>query len=70
MDDVAKVRGKKVERTRPPFEHQQSDTPLMGLEQLASPGTQESVMSVESQNVSLEDDVSTSFRTERGISMV
>ena len=69
-DDQRKDPRKEEERTRPPYESHRSDSQLLGLEQLASPGTQESVASVESQNISLEDDRSTSLRVERGISMV
>ena len=61
---------KEEERTRPPYESHRSDSQLLGLEQLAGPVTQESMVSVESQNMSLEDDTSTSLRVERGISMV
>lgn len=61
---------KEEERTTPPYESHRSDSQLLRLEQLASPATQESMVSVESQNISIEDDASTSLRVQRGISMV
>ena len=69
-DDRGKDSKKEEERTRPLYESYKSDSQLLGLEQLASPGTQESVVSVESRNISLADDTSTSPRVERGIPMV
>ena len=70
MDDRWKESRKEEEHTRPPCESHRSESQLLGLEQLASPGTQRSTVSVKSQNVSLDDYRSTSLRVERGISMV
>ena len=70
MDAQRKDSKKEEKRTRPPYESHGSDSQLLGLEQLASPETQDSIVSVESQTMSLEDDTSTSLRVERGTSMV
>ena len=70
VDDRGKNTRNEEERTRPPYESHRSDSQLMGLEQLATSGIKESMLSVESQNILLEHDPSTSLRVERGISMV
>ena len=70
-DDRRQNTIKEEERTTPPYETYRSGSQLLRLEQLASPGTQESIVSVESQHISLvDDDMSTSLSVQRGISMV
>ena len=70
MDDGRKDSRKEDHCTRPPYESHRSDSQLLVLEQLPSPRTKKSMVSIESQSISLADDTSASLRMERGISMM